>query len=87
MFQLDGTLHFFMLKGAKKCQSAFRLIESVDKNFKIALNEEKNKKEGLKHPTFVNWNHIKIFLKFLKHFHDATMQLLGSLYCTSNMYF
>jgi hypothetical protein len=35
---------FFMLEGAKKCQSAFQLMESVDKDFKIALNEEKNEK-------------------------------------------
>jgi hypothetical protein len=76
-----------MLKCAKKCQSAFQLMELVDKNFKIALNEEKNEKKGLRPPTFVDWNHIKIFLKFLKQFYDATMRLLRSLYCTSIMYF
>jgi hypothetical protein len=75
------------LEGAEKCQSIFQPMEEIDKNFKIALNEEKNEKEGLGPPTCVDWNHIKIFLKFLKLFYDTTMQLLGSLYCTSNMYF
>jgi hypothetical protein len=78
---------FFMLEGAEKCQSAFQLMESVDKDFNIALNEEKNEKEGLGPPRFVDWNRIRIFLKFLKLFYDATMRLSGSLYCTSNMYF
>ena len=45
---------FLMLEGAEKCQSAFQLIESVDKDFKIALNEEKNEKEGLGPPRFVD---------------------------------
>jgi hypothetical protein len=76
-----------MLEGAEKCQSAFQLMEPVDKDFKIALNEEKNKKEGLGLPRFADWNRIRIFLKFLKFFCDATMRFLGSLYCTSNMYF
>jgi hypothetical protein len=35
---------FFMLEGVKKCQSAFQLMEEVDKNFKTALNEEKNER-------------------------------------------
>jgi hypothetical protein len=79
---------FFMLEGAEKCQSTFQLMESVDKDFKIALNEEKkNDKEGLGPPRFVDWNHIRIFLKFLKLFYDATMRLSEFLYCTSNMYF
>ncbi|XP_059451427.1 zinc finger BED domain-containing protein RICESLEEPER 2-like [Corylus avellana] len=78
---------FLMLEGAEKCQSAFQLMEEFDKNFKSALNEEKNEKEGLGPPTCVDWNRIRIFLKFLKLFYDATMRLSGSLYCTSNMYF
>jgi hypothetical protein len=43
-------------------------------------------KEGLEPPTFVDWERIKIFLKFLKLFYNATMRLSGSLYVTSNMY-
>jgi hypothetical protein len=76
-----------MLERAKKCQSAFQLMEEVDKNFKTALNEKKNEKEGLGHPTSIDWNRIRICLKFLKLFYDNTMRLSGSLYCTSNMYF
>jgi hypothetical protein len=62
-----------MLEGAEKCQYAFQLMESVDKDFKIALNEEENEKEGLEPPRFVDWNRIRIFLKFLKLFYDVTM--------------
>jgi hypothetical protein len=36
---------------------------------------------------FVDWHRIRIFLKFLKLFYDATIRLSGSLYCISNMYF
>ena len=78
---------FFMLEGAKKCQVAFQLMEEFDKNFKPSLTEEKNEKNGLRPPTYVDWNRIRIFLKFLKLFYDATMRLLRSLYYTSNMYF
>ena len=35
-------------------------------------------------PTSIDWNRIRIFLKFLKLFYDATMQISRSLYCTSN---
>jgi hypothetical protein len=79
-----------MLEGAEKCQSAFQLIESIDKDFNIALNEEKNEKEGLGPPRFVDWNRIRIFLKFLKLFYDATMRLSGlcivHLICTSKKF-
>ena len=78
---------FFMLEGAEKCQFTFQLIESVDKNFKTALNEEMNENKDLGPPTFVDWNRIRIFLKFLKLFYDATIRLSRSLYCASNMYF
>jgi hypothetical protein len=73
MFQLNGTLHFFMLEGAKKYQAAFQLMEEFDKNFKPSSTEEKNEKNGLGPPTCVDWNHIRIFLKLLKLFYDATM--------------
>jgi hypothetical protein len=76
-----------MLEGVEKCQSTFQIMKSVDKNFKTALNEEKNEKEVLGPTTFVDSNRIRIFLKFLKLFYDATMRLSGSLYCTSKMYF
>jgi hypothetical protein len=62
-----------MLEGAKKCQYAFQLMEEVDKNFKTALNEEKNEKKGFGPPTSVDWNRIRIFLSFLKKIYDATM--------------
>jgi hypothetical protein len=78
---------FFMLEGAEKCQAIFQLMEQFDKKFKPSLIVEKIEKNGLGPPTCVDWNRIRIFLKFLKLFYDATMRLLGSLYCTSNMYF
>jgi hypothetical protein len=76
-----------MLEGAEKCRAAFQLMQEFDKNITTTLNEEKNVKDGLRPPTFFDWNRIKIFLKFLKLFYDAIMRILGSLYCTSNMYF
>ncbi|XP_059431483.1 zinc finger BED domain-containing protein RICESLEEPER 2-like [Corylus avellana] len=78
---------FFMLEGAEKCQAAFQLMEELDKTFKPTLTEEKNEKNDLAPPTCADWSRIKIFLKFLKLFYDATIRILGSLYCTSNMYF
>jgi hypothetical protein len=70
---------FFMLEGAEKYRTAFQLMQEFDKNITTTLNKEKNEKKGLRPPTFFDWNRIKIFLKFLKLFYDATMQISGSL--------
>jgi hypothetical protein len=48
---------------------------------------KKQGKKGLGPHTFDDWHRIRIFLKFLKVFYDATLRLSGSLYVTSNMYF
>jgi hypothetical protein len=75
-----------MLEGAKKCQSAFDLLEEYDGNYVLSLTEEKNAKKGLGPPNYDNWDRIRTFLKIFKLFYDATLQLSGSLYLTSNMY-
>jgi hypothetical protein len=76
-----------MLEGAEKCESAFVLMKEFDRDFALTLSEEKQGKKGLGPPTFDDWHRIRIFLKFLKVFYDATLRLSGSLYVTSNMYF
>jgi hypothetical protein len=43
-------------------------------------------KKGLGPPNCDDWAYIRVFLKFLEIFYEATMRLLGSLYVTCNMY-
>jgi len=43
-------------------------------------------KKGLGPTNYKDWARIKIILKFLKLFYEATMRLLESLYVTCNMY-
>jgi hypothetical protein len=78
---------FKMLECAKKCESAFELMEKHDGNYVSSLFDEKNAKNSLGPPTYDDWAHIRIFLKFLKLFYDVTMRLSESLYVTCNMYF
>jgi hypothetical protein len=54
-----------MLEGAKKCQSAFEVLEEYDGQYVSLLWDEKNAKKGLGPPTYDDWVRIKIFLKFL----------------------
>jgi hypothetical protein len=77
---------FKMLEGAEKCQSVFELIEEYDGHYVSSLFDEKNAKNDLG-PNYDDWARIRIFLKFLKLFYEATMRLSGSLYVTCNMYF
>jgi len=74
---------FKMLEGAGKCHSAFELLEELDGYYGPALWDGKN---GLGPPNGDDWARIKVFLKFLEIFYEATMRLLGSLYVTCNMY-
>jgi hypothetical protein len=53
----------------------------------IRCLRKRMRKKGLGPPTFVDWERIRIFLKFLKFLYDATMRLSGYLYVISNMYF
>jgi hypothetical protein len=74
---------FKMLEGAKKCQSAFELMEELDGYYGPALWDGK---KGLGLPNCDDSARIKVFLKFLKFFYEAKMRLSGSLYVTCNMY-
>ena len=55
---------FFMLEGTEKSRATLQLMEEFGKNFNHTLTEEKNEKNGLGPPTSVDWNRIRIFLKF-----------------------
>jgi hypothetical protein len=38
-------------------------------------------------PGFLDWENDRAFMKFLKTFYDATLNMSGSTYVTSNLYF
>jgi hypothetical protein len=65
-------------------------MEEFDKNCKIALIEEKNEKKGLRPPTCVDLNHIRIFLKFLNFFMmpqcDFRTLCIVHIICTSKKF-
>jgi hypothetical protein len=62
-----------MLNIAEKYQRAFELIREEDNHLVV--------------PGFLDWENAKVFVKFLKTFYDATLNIYGSTHVTSNRYF
>ena len=81
-----------MLEKAEKYQKAFERLEEDDPNFLMTIREEVNEEGNDRHEVSwgmddVDWEKIRIFLKFLKIFYDATLQFSGANYVTSNSFF
>jgi hypothetical protein len=72
---------------AEKYERAFNLMLNEDLNFGNYLCEDGGGKRGLGLPVDNDWNNVWHFTKFLQVFYDVTIQILGSLYSTSNIYF
>ena len=62
-----------MLNIAEKYQRTFELIGEEDNHLVV--------------PRFLDWENVKIFVKFLKTFYDATLNIYDSTHVTSNRYF
>ena len=83
---------YIMLEKAEKYQKAFERLEEDDPNFLMTIREEAKEEGNDRHEVAwgmddVDWEKIRIFLKFLKIFYDATLQFSGANYVTSNSFF
>jgi hypothetical protein len=64
---------YLMLSIAEKYKRAFELMGEEDEHLVV--------------PGFLDWENVRVFVKFLKIFYDATLNISGSNYVTSNLYF
>jgi hypothetical protein len=76
-----------MLEVAEKYQNAFELMLDEDSNFANYLCEDGGGRKRLGPSIDDDWNNVQNFTKFQQVFYEVTVQILGSLYSTSNMYF
>ncbi|KAH9668894.1 BED-type domain-containing protein [Citrus sinensis] len=77
---------YSMLNTALKFKPAFDRMALEDKLYDAYFNEKeggKKKKEGP--PLYSDWENTQRIVKFLKTFHDATLQFSSSLKVTSNI--
>jgi hypothetical protein len=76
-----------MLEVTEKYENAFELMLDEDSNFANYLCEDGGGKKRLGPPLNDDWNNVRNFTKFLQVFYEVTVQISGSLYSTSNIYF
>ena len=81
-----------MLEKAEKYQKAFERLEEEDPNYLRIIREEAKEEGNDRHEVAwemddVDWEKIRIFLKFLKIFSNATLQFSGANYITNNSFF
>ncbi|KAK9293198.1 hypothetical protein L1049_021187 [Liquidambar formosana] len=84
---------YMMLDGAEKFQKAFERLEEDDMNFLSTFRKggsDKGGKDRWKHlgpPDMDDWDRVRVFVKFLKLFYNATLRFSGSLHVTANVFF
>ena len=73
---------YLMLEVAEKFEKVFSHLEYEDNSsFLNALDSEGGA------PSIDDWNHARVFIKFLKIFYDATLSFSGSLHVIENTFF
>jgi hypothetical protein len=65
---------YLMLSTAEKYQKAFTQLGKEDGNPFVV-------------PSYDEWENAREFVKFLKHFYEATLKFSSSTHVTSNIYF
>ena len=66
----------------------FDRLEEEDGHNKLYFCEaDENGKKPIGPPSYLNWENVKIFMKFLGIFYEAALRFSGSLFVTSNTYF
>jgi len=78
---------YTMLEVAEKYENAFELMLDEDSNFANYLYEDGGGRKRSGPPLDDDWNNVRNFTKFLQVFYEVAVQISGSLYSTSNMYF
>ncbi|KAG2729508.1 hypothetical protein I3760_01G253500 [Carya illinoinensis] len=70
---------YLMLEAAGKFEKAFRRMESEDYNFLSYFDDG-----HIRPPKATEWETVRVFVKFLEMFYEATTRFSGSLYVTAN---
>ena len=83
---------YIILEKAEKYEKAFERLEEEDPNYLRTIREETKEEGNDRHEVAwgmddMDWEKIRIFLKFLKIFYDATLWFLGANYITRNSFF
>ncbi|XP_050204347.1 zinc finger BED domain-containing protein RICESLEEPER 2-like [Mercurialis annua] len=91
----DST--YKMLETAEKCEKSFERLKEDDPNYVLHFegdedivvgSEGRNREVNNTQPPNENdWTNARCFVKLLEHFHDAALQLSGSLHVTSTSFY
>ncbi|KAG6651897.1 hypothetical protein CIPAW_06G145100 [Carya illinoinensis] len=91
---------YLMLERAIKFRRAFEQLEEEDSAFLTSIGDDDDDDEEdveqvmnrrtsrkLGPPNNIDWEKVRLFVKFLKLFHDATLRFSEGLYATCNSFF
>ncbi|KAG6625089.1 hypothetical protein CIPAW_16G071900 [Carya illinoinensis] len=91
---------YLMLERAIKFRRAFEQLEEEDSAFLTSIGDDDDDDEEdveqvvnrrtskkLGSPNNIDWEKARLFVKFLKLFHDVTLRFSGGLYATCNSFF
>ena len=79
---------YLMLDCALKFVRAFHRLEEENRHYKLYFCKAyENGKKPIDPTNYLEWENVKIFVKFLGIFYEAALRFSGSLFVTSNTYF
>ena len=79
---------YLMLDCALKFMRAFHRLEEENGHYKLYFcKANENGKKPIGPTNYLEWENVKIFVKFLGIFYKAALRFFGSLFVTSNTYF
>ncbi|CAN0899662.1 Putative AC transposase [Linum grandiflorum] len=70
---------YMMMEAAEKYEDAFKLLEGNDCNFKSHLDRQI-------FPTFMDWENVRMLMKYFKFFYDMTIRVSGTSYVTTHLF-
>ena len=74
---------YLMLEAAEKYEKAFKRL--LEDEFKYVLYFDSDKCLGP--PEEIDWQNVRVLIKFLRMFYQVTLKFFRSLYVTSNIFF
>lgn len=80
---------YMILKVAKKFEKVFYRLEEDDGRYVayfLKLDWKVNQK-NIGPPSFLDWENVRVSIKFLKHFYHAALYFFDFFYMTSNWFF
>ncbi|CAN0883917.1 Putative AC transposase [Linum grandiflorum] len=77
---------YMMMEVAEKYEDAFKLLEGNDCNFKSHLDRQIFRDAILGPPTFMDWENVRMLMKYFKFFYDMTIRVSGTAYVTTHLF-